>query len=405
MIQTYTSIFRRYSDARPGLKLLSVEEAALPVSLLRTDVLIQDRRSLPAIDEFLLRFTATGVDSIDDVAKYMGLPHDLLLDAAVRQTSAGNLTRQDSTRFNLTAQGMAFNRDLIATQPEIKEIAFVFDRLAWQPVAYPQSTLMRRREATQRGLTLVPAAATAAIGVNDIKIADLNRIVPGRRSTILRVNRLAGRRHLWAPAKLLVFGDSSSQELELAVYVDDEISVAHESALQTATAAAQLHMAVARPPFIPDPRFGMNATPDAGQSDVLSIEHRDYLLEAVLHSRRRLLIASQSARGDVVNETFCRYLRDRARAGTSVVIIIAEESRVEQSAAARLRRLSRTTPNITVSYANLSGTSYLISDDVTIETTFDWLSGGRTGSEYSWSAGRRTESSTYTNETEARLRR
>lgn len=142
---------------------------------------------------------------------------------------------------------------------------------------------MRRREATQRGLTLVPAAGTAAIGVNDIKIADLNRIVPGRRSTILRVNRLAGRRHLWAPAKLLVFGDNSSQELELAVYVDDEISGAHESALQTTTAAAQLHMAVARPPFIPDPWFGMNATPDSGQSDVLSIEHLDYLLEAVLH--------------------------------------------------------------------------------------------------------------------------
>lgn len=78
---------------------------------------------------------------------------------------------------------------------------------------------------------------------------------------------------------------------------------------------------------------------------------------------------------------------------------------MEQSAAKRLRRLSRTTPNITVSYANLSGTSYLISDDFTIETTFAWLSGGRTGSEYSWSAGRRTQSSTYTNEAEARLRR
>lgn len=403
MIQTYTSIFRRYADARPGLRLLAVEDAALPVSVLRTDVLVQDRRSLPAIDEFLLRFTETGVNTIKDIARYMGLPSDLLLDAAVRQTSAGNLMRQDSARFVLTAQGLASSRELTATQPELKEIAFVFDRLAWRPVAYQQSTLLRRREATQRGLTLVPAAANAAIGVTDIKITDLNRIVPGRRATILRVNRLAGRRHLWAPAKLLVFGDSTSQELELAVYVDDEISPAHESALQATAAATQLRMAVAPAPFIPDPRFGMNAPPGAEQSDVQSIEHLDHLLEAALRSRNRLLIASQSARSDVVDEQFCRYLRERARAGTDVTIIIGDDSLVDQRAAERLRTLSRTEPNVTVSYANLSGTSYLISDDVTIETTFDWLSGGRTGSEYSWRVGRRTQSTVYADETESRL--
>lgn len=404
MIQTYTNIFRRYANARPGLKLLAVEDAALPVSLLRTEVLVQERRSLPAIEEFLLRFTETGINTIDEIAKYMGLPNDLVLDAAVRQTSSGNLSRQDSTRFTLTAQGTAFNRDLLATQPEVKEITFVFDRLAWQPVAYPQATLMRRRDATQRGFLLIPAAATAALGASDIKIPDLNRILPGRRATVLRINRLAGWRHLWAPAKLLVFGDSGSQELELALYVDDEISPAHETPLQATAAAARIGMTVAPLPFIPDPRFGLQAMPDAPQSDVLSVEHLDHLLHAVLYAKTRLLIASQAARDDVVTETFSRYLRERARGGTKVTVIIDDESHVEQSAAERLRGLARTEPNITVSYADLAGTSYLISDDVVIETTFDWLSGGRAGKEYRWNSGRHTQSSAYADDVERRIR-
>ena len=404
MIQTYTNILRRYANARPGLKLLAVEDAALPVSLLRTDVLIQERRNLPAIEEFLLRFTETGVNTIDEIAKYMGLPNDLVLDAAVRQTSAGNLSRQDPTRFSLTAQGIAFNRDLVATRPEVKEIAFVFDRLAWRPVGYPQATLMRRRDATQRGLILIPAAATAAIGAGDIKIPDLNRILPGRRATVLRVNRLAGWRHLWAPAKLLVFGDSGSQELELAVYVDDEISPIHESQLQATAAATRLGMTVAPLPFIPDPRFGMSARSDAPQFDVLSVEHLDHLLHAVLHTKTRLLIASQTARDDVVTETFARYLRERARSGTKVNVIIYDESHVEQRAAQRLRGLARTETNITVSFSDLAGTSCLISDDVVIETTFDWLSGGRAGTEYSWSSGRHTRCSAYANDVERRIR-
>lgn len=404
MILTYTNLLRRYADARPGLKLVAVEDAAIPVTLLRTDVLLQEKRSLPAIDEFFLRFTEAGVNTVDDIARYLGLPSDLVLDAAVRQTSAGHLIRSDSKQFTLTSQGVAFNRELVASQPELKEISFVFDRLAWLPAPYPQASLLRRRDAVRAGLLLVPAAATAAISTNDITTASLNRILPGSRATVLRVNRLAGRRHLWAPAKLLVFGDSASQELELAVYVDDEISAAHEAALQEADASTRLQMTIAPLPFVPQPRFGVNVGTGAEQSDVLSVEHHDHLLHALLHAKQRLLIASHGAREDTVTDNFCRYLKDRARSGTRVTIIIDDESHVDRNAADRLRKLSQTAPNVTVSYADLAGTSYLIHDDLVIETTFDWLSGGRNGREYSWHAGRLSRSSSYVAGVSAQLR-
>jgi phosphatidylserine/phosphatidylglycerophosphate/cardiolipin synthase-like enzyme len=200
-----------------------------------------------------------------------------------------------------------------------------------------------------------------------------------------------------------VFGDSASQELELAVYVDDEISSAHDAALQEADASTRLEMTIAPLPFVPQPRFGVNAATGAEQSDVLSIEHHDHLLHALLHAKQRLLIASQGASEDVVTDGFCRYLKERARSGAEVTIVLNDEAQVDRNAAERLRKLSQATSNVTVAYADLAGTSYLIHDDAVIETTFDWLSGGRNRREYSWHAGRLSHSSTYVDGVSARL--
>lgn len=393
MIQTYTNMMRRFADARPGLKLLAVEEAALPVTVLRTDVLVQQKKDLPATDEFFLRFVETGVDSVDDIAGYLGLPRELVLEAAVRQTGAGHVDRTEATRFVLTQLGRAVASDLVASQPTVKQISFVFDRLAWRPAPYPQSSLLRRSEASQAGMLLIPAASTATITASEVAIADLNQILRGNHATALRVNRIAGRRHLWAPAKLLVFGDAVSRELELAVYVDDEITQLHEEGLQSTYAVTRLDMSAAAAPIIPTPRFGIMPTdPEADQEDVLSIEHLDHLLHAGLHAERRLVVASPSARSNLVTEPFLKYLRDRAKAGVEVTILIGDASQVDEPTMVQLRKLATTSKKIEIGYADLSGSSRLIYDDIQIESNFDWLAGGQTNREYVWNVGRLTRS-------------
>jgi hypothetical protein len=393
MIQTYTNIMRRFADARPGLKLLAVEDAALPVTVLRTDVLVQEKTELPATDEFFLRFVETGVDSVDSIAAYLGLPRALVLDAAVRQLSAGHVERKDSDRFTTTHLGQNVISGFAASKPTLKQIAFVFDRLLWRPAPYAQSTLLRRGEASRAGMLLIPAASTAAIAAREVVVGDLNRILPGDRARALRVDRIAGRRHLWAPAKLLVFGDANSRELELAVYIDDELTDLHADALQTTKAVSRLGMRTAALPFIPAPRYGINhVDPDADQEDVYSIEHLDHLLHAALSAQRRLTIASPTARSAIVNDSFIKYLRTRAEAGVGVTIIIEDQSQVEEHAARRLADLTRHSKRVRVGYASLSGSTWLIYDDVQIESSFDWLAGGQPNREYAWNAGRLTRS-------------
>lgn len=393
MIQTYTSIRRRFADARPGLRLLAVEDAALPVTVLRTEVLVQEKRELAATDEFFLRFVETGVDSVDAIAGYLGLPRELVLEAAVRQISAGHVERKDGARFTTTSLGRTVISELTASRPTLRQIAFVFDRLAWRPAPYAQSTLLRRGDASRAGMLLIPAASTATITAREVVVADLNRVLPGDRATALRVNRIAGRHHLWAPAKLLVFGDAASRELELAVYIDDDITELHAAALQTTNAVARLEMKTAALPLIPTPRYGINsADPGADQEDVLSIEHLDHLLHAALNAQRRLTVASPTARSTIVTDPFAKYLRDRADAGVSVTIIIGDRSQLDEVAARRLEDLSRHSERIHVGFADLPGSTHLIYDDVQIESNFDWLAGGQANREYAWNAGRLTRS-------------
>ena len=61
-------IRRRFGDHRPGLQLVSVVDAAVPVTMLRVDVLAQQRKPLPLLDEFILRFVQEGVREIDELA-------------------------------------------------------------------------------------------------------------------------------------------------------------------------------------------------------------------------------------------------------------------------------------------------------------------------------------------------
>jgi hypothetical protein len=38
---------RRFANARPGLQLIAVEDAAIPVTVVRADVLAQEKKELP----------------------------------------------------------------------------------------------------------------------------------------------------------------------------------------------------------------------------------------------------------------------------------------------------------------------------------------------------------------------
>jgi phosphatidylserine/phosphatidylglycerophosphate/cardiolipin synthase-like enzyme len=389
---------------RPGLQLLAVEDAALPVTVVRANVLAQEKKKLPVTDEFVLRFVHLGVDEPSRIASFLGLEPNHVFEAAAGQLAENHLRRTSSGALQLTEQGLEVVRNLVATQPVIRELPVAFDRLTWLPANYPERALVEKKRAEEIGLTLLPASRNAEIGLADVTAAGMNALLEGDRLQILRVHRAVGRKHRYLQVQLLVYGDTARNEIELAVCIDDELSPNHGSALDQMDAVRRLGLSVdsAEPrPLLEDDLEELRvidpevvdesteATPGdiepargarvatAQVRSVSVFEHADFLSEALESARRRLLIVSPWVRAAVVNQTFRTKLEERLRAGVQVTIAhgIGDDDRgSDRWAIENLEKLAKRFENFNFVRLRNTHAKILIFDDHWISTSFNWLS-------------------------------
>jgi hypothetical protein len=235
---------RRFGAARPGLQLIAVEDAAIPVTVVRADTLAEEKKELPITEEFTLRFVESGVDSPADIAAYLGLDAKHIVDAAAEQLSENHLRRVGAGgTLALTPIGAEVATSLAATRPVLRQLPVSFDRLTWALADYPERALISKKEAQEAGMTLLPAARNARIGFNDVTPAEFNRLLKARgqeRLRVLRIHKVAVKKHLYLPVQLLVYGDENRRELELAVCIDDDLATEHGLALDRVGAVDRL---------------------------------------------------------------------------------------------------------------------------------------------------------------------
>ncbi|MFH5207307.1 hypothetical protein ACHIPZ_03590 [Antrihabitans sp. NCIMB 15449] len=391
--------------------LLGVEDAAVPVTVVATDVLAQERKPLPIIEEFVLRFVDAGVGEVDRISEMLGLAGDQVLEASAIQVSESNIRRnRASGGLALTPQGREVVSDLAATQPVLKQLPVVFDRLIWRLVDYPRSTLLLKKDAQDRGLTLLPSAQNARIGLQDVTAEGFNALIKARdgrakQIEILRVRKVSPNTHRYAPVQLLVYGDPSRGDLELAVCLEGELMPEHGMALERIKAVDRLGLSVGlaepRPvldaalesvrvsaedmeiaPLASVPGAAVRASDvapaEASVRSVSVFEHPDLLTKALKGARRRLLIISPWVKAAVVTTDFVSKLEQRLRAG--VVVTIAHgygdnDSGSDEYALKRLHNLAtRFSNNFDLVRLKNTHAKILIFDDQWVNTSFNWLS-------------------------------
>lgn len=403
-------LHRRFGDARPGMQLLAIEDAAVPVTIVQADVLAQERKPLPIMEEFVLRFVAAGIDNGPEVASMLGIALDQVLEAAAIQVSENNLSRRGGPgHLALTAQGTEVVRDLAATQPVLKQLPVVFDRLVWRLVDYSRSGLMTKKDAQEQGLQLLPAAQKARIGLADVTAEQFNNLLTAREGReksveILRVRRVSPNTHRYLPVKLLVYGDETRSELELAVCIDGEMRTDHGLALDGIDAVSRLGLSFG--PSEPRPildqdlenqRVGQFATDHASTPEISStalpvsplvqepqvrsvsvFEHAELLAEALEGAKSRLLIISPWVRSAVVTTDFIAKLERRLRGGTEVTIAHGYGTDDSGSDAYALKRLenlaARYRDRFTLARLRNTHAKILIADGTWVSTSFNWLS-------------------------------
>jgi hypothetical protein len=411
LFDSEASIAKRYGRARPGLQLIAIADAALPVTQLKVDVLAQERKPLPLLDEFTIRLVAMGIRDPDQMASILGLEPKLAESSVVEQLAADNLARVPGGKalVELTPQGRVMAVELESIRPVQRPLPITFDRLTWEISSYGLEFLMQKKEAEDAGLIILPAAYNKRILPSDVTVASINRLISDDvnhegRLDVLAVENVSPKKHRYFPVKLLIFADDARAEVQVGVVIEGQLSAGHEHALLRAGGPSSLGINIGEPakrPQLSDELEQIKAsrsvrstaapveggeikasTPSvAGEFEVrdLSVyEHPEFLREALTDTRRRLLIIAPWVKNSVVDTAFVGSLERLLRRNVRIHIAYGighDDENSDERALSRLRNLAdRFKEYFTFVRLKNSHAKILITDETWINTSFNWLS-------------------------------
>lgn len=254
-------VARRVSQDRPGFTLLHFEEVALPFFRVILDSVIQRKKDVPPIEEFVLRAVAADLNTVEDIQGFLGLDRALVEAAIASQWQAdsidyGTLPGDPIQRVRLSARGKEALEGLQTMTPERMELVVDFDRLSWRVTRLASPAPLRPRDIKQLGLREIPARQARRPELDDLPVDDLAALMrqaAGARTAdadLLSVRNIVRAERIYEMAVMLVYGTSGS-EAEVAFAIDGRLSREHEQALAAMGGAKRLSLEVADTP--PEP--------------------------------------------------------------------------------------------------------------------------------------------------------
>ncbi|MET4639589.1 phospholipase D-like domain-containing protein [Mycetocola sp. 2940] len=400
-------LYRQFANKRAGLRLVAVEPAALPVTVVSTTVLAQERKPLPLLEEFVIRSVANGFSAISEISTLLGLEEKLVANAVVDLAASGAIQYlQTAQEGRLTPAGLELSRELAAITPVERTFKPHFDRALWQVADYPRSDLVKKSLAVDEGRVLLPAKATKQITAANINLRKLNRILSGpdgrsQSMEVLRVLRAKAADYWYLRCWLLVYAsDNDDTPPELAVIVGGAPSPEHDIAIEEAGGAEILKLRINRsdeaPALVLPAAISLALreqdeagpfTDESGKSPpgtelvVRSLdmyEHRLVLQEALATANRRLLLVSPWVKSAVVDTQFLASLEGALRRGVQVHIVHGYGPDDRGSDERALRQLQSMQARFSEGFRLVrhpnTHAKVLIFDDVWIATSFNWLS-------------------------------
>ncbi|MFF1873008.1 hypothetical protein [Kitasatospora herbaricolor] len=421
---------RRFSDLHPGFELVHAEEAAVPVSLLALELLAQERRPLPVVDEFVLRLTNRGVNQVAAIAGVLGLDDETVQTAVAQQLSAETVDYRPDQRGGrtvvLTPAGKHAVTDLATTTPRRVEQPQSFDRLLWELTSHSSSELISLADARQQNMIILPSRRTYDVTTDDITARALNRLLESQSRgqepavEVLTVEGIIRQPRRYLPAVLLVFSATGFDDVRLSIVIDDSTSEMHDTILTGLGGADHLQIRVEPSigePDLPlelqalraphstvrdlqrradtttadtaaDEHVGSRAPDDSvtarAELDGLTVrsvpvfEHRELLADALRSATRRFLLATPSISASVVTDEMVDRLETMLRRPGLLAHIAYglghSESHVDPAAIARLETLDRRFDNLTLVRLTDHHPGILVFDDTWVNSNFNWLS-------------------------------
>lgn len=229
--------------ARPGYSLVAFKEAAIPNYLLTTRVLTLEKKSLGPIEEACLGAINAGLYSPGDISSLLGLPR-VVLDgvlAGLNTNECINYSRRTENAeavVTLTDKGRSTLSTMKEVVPQETVVKFIFDPYQRKIRFVSTSSLFKPREVKSLGLYEVPLCGAKRPEIADIPLADVDKVLQrlprqdeGSRE-LLAARRIERREMHFLPCIILFYRSVSSDEVQVAFYLEEGFSLEHENAFR-----------------------------------------------------------------------------------------------------------------------------------------------------------------------------
>ena len=251
-IEAAEEVARRYAHRRPEYTLIAYREIALPLWRLNLRVLTLAQRSLPPIQEFVLRSMDAGLRSTARIAGFLGLDERIVVASLSELLSADLIVglakgSQRDAAFALTEKGKATVVDCVLACPEIRHYPMFYDGLLRRLVPPGPVGGLRGKDLDAMGLQEIPPFPADAPDVTELELSQLvgvqNMLVGGRDvpRDFLEIQGIEGRRERqFKPAVALIYEAVDTGQRQVAFVVDGRMSEQHEQAFASAEGLRKL---------------------------------------------------------------------------------------------------------------------------------------------------------------------
>ncbi len=407
-------------DRRDGFRVVAHREVGLPVFRLSGVVTLQEMATLGPIEEYMLRSISQGVDNIQDLQRFLGLPYKVVVTQLGQLVFEGVVAQRslEPIRYSITPDGTRRLAGASSSALVRERMPLYVDGITRRLVPVDTRDLWTSTQLDPIGVSYVTPAPRRVPRATDIDVGEINRVLTlmakssDSSKRVVRLDALVGKANLlFRRAQAIAFKSTDGKRMSIAFAIDGRQSEEHEVDYERSGAAQKSSLfgmlfdadkrrrevqAVAR-----ELREDIETeTPLGGHRPVLSLkrdrvavvsaahirvlsvyEHPPLLRGALEDARDRILIVSPWIRANVVDKDFMKLLTSCLVRGVDVTIGYGigkrDPAEKDQDRRAResLESLAKSFPNFRlVRKGNTHAKVLLVDDKFFITTSFNWLS-------------------------------
>ena len=415
-----TSLLRKkFGQLVDGLELYGELPVGIPVEIHRLELDIARETPYPFPNEMILRLISYGISTVQEMASFLGVDEELVLDFALDEVQA-QMIYQSKTGFRLTSLGYERLGEMMALKIERRNLTIGWDTLSGGLSEVPRDsrTLEQIKEYDSdfnAAPQMLPSKPDKKVKREKFDLDSINRLLGKGSSAIRLVNQKSTGDLRYRSAHLLVFSDPSASQVELRIIADGEEAIEYQQVINTesfrdsmgikverqtedavdATEAALRAFETSAPDSlkaIGEISGSIDFSEDEAEATLIAeppkpgvpqevkqfsvFEHPEFLAESLKSARQRLLVVSPWITSKVVDVAFLRNLEGllSRKVEVDVVYGIKGDERSSQKAIRELCNLSNRFENFRFYQHENNHSKILIVDDVVITSSFNWLS-------------------------------